>query len=380
MALPVRDKNEMEHTRVKYRFLIPVLFSALMWVFLLFSCMEYGPRDIEEFGFSTDGSEAVTGEGLFIINEGNYKYDNASLSYYEPATGRIENEVFVRANGIKLGDVAQSMIIRDGVGWVVVNDSGVIYAIDAATFKLVGLIEGFTAPRYIHFVDDGKAYVTQIWDNRICIVDPREFRIVGYVDCPDMTAESGSTEQMVQYGKYVFTNCWSYQNRILVIDTETDKVCDRIEVGLQPTSLVLDRFGKLWVLTDGGHEGSPYGYEAPTLCRIDAESRQIEKVFRFPLGDRLSELQINGTRDTLYYIDDSVWKMSVTAERLPIRAFIESGRSLFYGLTVNPVNSEVYVADAVDYMQDGVVSRYSAEGKLLDQFYVGITPGAFCWR
>jgi len=44
------------------------------------------------------------------------------------------------------------------------------------------------------------------------------------------------------------------------------------------------------------------------------------------------------------------------------------------------LNSEVYVADAIDYVQDGVILRYSPEGELLDEFYVGIIPGAFCWR
>ena len=77
----------------------------------------------------------------------------------------------------------------------------------------MGRITNLTSPRYIHFISDEKAYVTQIWDNRIFIVNPKRYEITGYIECPDMTAESGSTEQMVQYGKYVFVNCWSYQVR-----------------------------------------------------------------------------------------------------------------------------------------------------------------------
>lgn len=63
-----------------------------------------------------------------------------------------------------------------------------------------------------------------------------------------------------------------------------------------------------------------------------------------------------------------------------MRPFIEDNGTIYYGLTVNPVNSDVYVADAIDYVQSGIVYRYSSDGALLDNFRVGITPGAFCWK
>lgn len=331
-----------------------------------------------EYGETEDFN--VSGDGLFITNEGNFQYGNASLSYYDPATNEVQNEVFFRANGMKLGDVAQSMSIYDNKGWIVVNNSHVIFTIDLNTFKEVGRITNLTSPRYIHFISPQKAYVTQIWDNRIFIVNPSTYTITGYITVPDMTMESGSTEQMVQYGKYVYCNCWSYQNRIIKIDTETDQVVDQLTVGIQPTSLVLDRYNKMWTITDGGYEGSPYGHEAPSLYCIDAETFTIEKQFKFKFGDWPSEVQLNGTGDLLYWINKDIWCMDVTANRLPVRPFLKYKNTLYYGLTVNPHNGEVYVADAIDYQQQGMIYRYSTEGKLLDEFYVGIIPGAFCWK
>ncbi len=184
----------------------------------------------------------------------------------------------------------------------------------------------------------------------------------------------------VQYGKYVYCNCWSYQNRIIKIDTETDQVVDELKVGIQPTSLVMDKYNKMWTVTDGGYEGSPYGYEAPSLYRIDAETFTVEKQFKFKLGDWPSEVQLNGDRDKLYWINKAIWSMDVTASHVPVRPFLEYSGTIYYGLTVNPANGEVYIADAIDYQQQGMIYRYSPEGKLIDEFYVGIIPGAFCWK
>lgn len=341
-------------------------------VLIMTACMKWEYGIEEEF--------TTSGEGLFITCEGNFQYGNASLSYYDPASCTVENEVFYRSNAMKLGDVAQSMVVRDSVGWIVVNNSHVIFAIDVNTFKERGRITNLTSPRYIHFLSDEKAYVTQLWDNRIFIVNPKRYEITGYIECPGMTMESGSTEQMVRYGKYVYVNCWSYQNRILKIDTEIDQVVDELTVGIQPTSLVLDKNNKLWTITDGGYRNSPYGFEAPTLYRIDAETFTIEKEFPMKLGDKASELQLNRAGDMLYWLNDDVWAMSVDDNHLPLRPFLDSRGTLYYGLTVNPDNGDVYVADAIDYQQQGKIYRYSSDGSLIDEFYVGIIPGAFCWK
>ena len=353
---------------------ISIWMIIMCLILLPTSCMEW------DYGLVEDFDVSASDRGLFVCNEGNFQYGNATLSYYDPAARTVENEVFYRANGMKLGDVAQSMVIRDGIGWVVVNNSHVIFAIDINTFKEVGRITNLTSPRYIHFVSDEKAYVTQIWDNRIFIINPKRYEITGYIQVPGMEMESGSTEQMVQYGKYVYVNCWSYQNRIIKIDTETDRVVDELIVGIQPTSLVMDKNHKLWTVIDGGYEGSPYGHEVPSLYRIDAEKFQVERQFKFNFGDAPSEVQLNAVRDKLYWLNDDVWEMDVEAEELPTRPFLPYQGTLYYGLSICPHTGDVYVADAIDYVQQGMVYRYSGDGEPIDSFYVGIIPGSFCWK
>ncbi|MDE6497795.1 MAG: glutaminyl-peptide cyclotransferase [Muribaculaceae bacterium] len=332
---------------------------------------EYG--DVEDF--------AASSQGLFIVCEGNFQYGNATLSYYDPASGEVQNEVFLRANGMKLGDVAQSMTMHDGRGWIVVNNSHVVFAIDARTFRETGRIDNLPSPRYIHFVDDTKAYITQLWDNRIVIVDPQRYAVTGYIEVPGMAAATGSTEQMVQLGRYVYCNCWSYQRQIIKIDTRTDEVAGVLDVGVQPRAIAADSRGRLWVLTDGGYAGNAAGHERPALLCVDTESFEVVQRMRLESGDTPFDLCTDSSGSTLYWINGGVWRMDVDAPVLPLKPFLPApANGRFYSLTVSPHDGNVYVADAADYQQAATVYRYNADAELVDQFSVGVTPGAFCWK
>jgi YVTN family beta-propeller protein len=305
------------------------------------------------------------------------------------------NDVFYRTNGTPLGDVAQSMVIRDSLGYIVVNNSSKIYVINTNTFEYVAKITGLTSPRHMHFVDAHKAYVSDLYAGAIAIVDPAALEIRGYIDVrnPASPFNQHPTEQFVQIGKNIYTNCWSYDNTILVIDSETDQVTDSIKVPLQPNSMVADRFGKLWVLCDGGFEGNPAGHERPALVRIDPLLAAIEATFEFGLDDQPTELKINGTGDTLYFLNRHLYRHIVTADTPPqkilessytksLAAAPSSSRSVggFYGLGIDPYSGDIYLGDAIDQVQRGVVYRYKANITVIDTFRTGINPGFFCFR
>ncbi|MDF1571951.1 MAG: YncE family protein [Bacteroidales bacterium] len=370
--------------------LVSALLPVLLTMIFLSSCMDdeawYEMNDLQ-VRYDTTLNNAISRQtGVFVVNEGNFMYDNASLSYYLIDSMQHLNDVFYRTNGTPLGDVAQSMVIRDSLGYIVVNNSSKIYVINTNTFEFVGKITGLTSPRHMHFVDAHKAYVSDLYAGAIAIVDPVALEILGYIDVrnPASPFNQHPTEQFVQIGKNVYTNCWSYDNTILVIDSETDQVTDSIKVPLQPNSMVADRFGKLWVLCDGGFKGNPAGHERPALVRIDPALAAIETMYAFGLDDQPTELQINGTGDTLYFLNRHLYRHIATADTPPQKilesTYTKSTVGGFYGLGIDPYSGDIYLGDAIDQVQRGVVYRYKADITVIDTFRTGINPGFFCFR
>jgi DNA-binding beta-propeller fold protein YncE len=326
----------------------------------------------------------VHGKGLFICNEGNFTFGNASLSFYEIDSLKIQNQVFYNSNIFPVGDVLQSMSILDSIGFMVINNSGKILVFNTNSFKHFTTIGGLNSPRYIHFVNSNKAYVSDLYSKYITVIDPVNYEVIGSLYA------GGSTEQMIMVGKYLFATSWSMEKQLYKIDTENDLLKDSLEVTLQPNSIVKDKNDMIWVLSDGAYAGSPAGQEIPALTLIEPLSFKVIHEFYFPdLESSPSKLTINGGGDTLYYIlnswseatgiESGIYKMPVSKEELPSAPFIFQGSKRFYGLGIDPVTSEIYVSDALDYLQEGWVFRYNTRGFCTDSFRVDIAPGSFCF-
>jgi hypothetical protein len=317
-----------------------------------------------------------------ILNEGNFTYSNASVSYYGPRTGQVENQVFYNANGFPLGDVALSISVHNGKAYAVINNSGKVLVFNPDNFKHISTISGLASPRYICFVNDQKAYVSDLYSPYISIIDPGSDQVTGSIHL------GAGSEQMQAYGGFVYVCSWSYHDKVYRINHQTDRVTDSLTLTRQPNSMVLDADNKLWVLSDGGFQGSPDGQVAPALTRIDAESFRIERVYTFPsMASSPTRLCINGRRDTLFFLNGAwgsgqvmgsgVYAMPVNAASLPSEALIPEKGKLFYGLGIHPLSSNIYVSDAIDYMQPGMVYRYSASGLPIDSFKADISPQFF---
>jgi YVTN family beta-propeller protein len=177
----------------------------------------------------------------------------------------------------------------------------------------------------------------------------------------------------------VFVAFWSNygfshldNNKLIVIDIITDKVIDSVIVGREPNSMVLDHEGKIWALCSGGFASE----EKPSLWHIDPGNLEIISSHIFPdINSSPSSLCINGSADTLFFLDQGIFRLAISAPELPTAPLIAEDEHLFYSLAIDPETSIIYTSDAIDYQQRGLILRYQPDGTFVDSFHAGVIPG-----
>jgi hypothetical protein len=321
--------------------------------------------------------------GVFISCEGNFLYGNASLSFYDIKNKKVYNDVYYARNQAPLGDVAQSMELNGDHVFIVVNNSGKVVVVDKNTLEFKGVVKGLLSPRAVHFVNNNKAYISDMMARKITVIHPETLVTAGYIGVSDGKSGSTghSTENFLQAGNFVFVTCWVSDNKILVIDTRTDQVVDSIIVPFQPNKLLMDINNKIWVQCDGEYFNVNGNPEKPALVRMDAVSRKVEKIFRLNReGAFFTDIRLNPKKDSILFMAGDMFKMSVYSEQLPDKELIATGSHGYYSFGVDPLTGEIYLGDALDYSRNGNIYRFSPGGVPVDTFMVGVCPGDFVFK
>jgi DNA-binding beta-propeller fold protein YncE len=337
-----------------------ILFTLILT--LLISCTKMPDLPVADFSF---------GGGVFILNEGNFRAGNGSLSFFSYDSMKIYNDLFYNTNGRPLGDVPNSMTIYSDRGFIVVNNSGKIEVINPSTIESKATITGLISPRKMALTNDNKAYVTSLYSDSIAILNLTNYSISGYINL------RRSSEDIIVIGTRAYISNWMGGNKIMVINTVEDKIIDSISVGTEPESMVLDVNRNLWVLCNGGWARQNFA----ELDVINTGTNKIDKKFTFPsIQDSPTSLQIDGNGLGLYYLDKGVRRMTIYSTELPTETLIPESGSYFYKLAVNPINSDLFVTDAVDFMQRGNLLIYKNNGTLVLKQRADIIPGAMCFK
>ncbi len=341
------------------------ILSLVLMVVLLAGCQKDPNSPSEE-----KKAESV---GAFIINEGNFMKGNGSLSFYSFKDGSVQNDIFKTVNHRDLGDVPNSMTVWDTLGFIVVNNSNKIEVIGLKSWKSVKTIEmsGAPSPRNLVVVNDDKAYVTDLMANNVAVIDLKTLSLTG------KTIDVGANpEEILLYKNkaYVANSGFGSGNTVSVIDVTSDKVVGSIRVGDNPTSLMTDDDGEIYVLctgrwpawgdtTDTGTNGGVYVINPEKLQVVDSVN-----VVGHP-----SEITYGGNDLGFFLLNGSVVRFSTEDNTILNEKFIGG---FFYSLEADPISQQLFVLDAKDYQSKGELLIYNMDGQLQKQATVGIIPGA----
>jgi YVTN family beta-propeller protein len=338
--------------------LIPIL--ALL-VFLSCKKEEVGPQCpscVEEVVPSTSN--------ILIGCEGNFGWGNASITLYDPSQNEVTQQLFQNVNGFAPGDVLQSFCQWEDKLYIILNNSGKIEVIDTASYAYQTTITGLNSPRYM--VTKGTSgYVSDLYSNGISVLDLTSNQVVDTIDVGRWS------EHLLIDGNLLYIGCPD-TNWVLKYDLNAAVYSDTIVVSKSPSGIQQTSNGDIWILSSGG-----YNEALPQLDTYDGSSI-IQTLTFGSISESPSQLQYNANSNRLFYLNNGVCVQSPGDANLTSSPVISTNGSIFYGLGIDPNNTDVYVTDAVDYVQQGQVFRFDSTYQPIDTFSTGIIPQAIWFK
>ncbi len=368
---------------------LPVLFFIC-----LLSCREDLPVLSSETEVVTNPGSPHLVKGMFVLNEGNMGSNKCSIDFMDFRSGIYTRNIYPERNPEivkELGDVGNDIEVYGNRLFVVVNCSHYVEVMDVRTAQHVGSVN-ITNCRYITFSGD-KAYVSSYAGPVQIDPEARPGKVVEFdVNTLEITREVvvgyQPEEMVIKDGKLYVANSGGYRfpnydRTISVVDLESFKVVDTIDVAINLHRMELASDGMIYVSSRGDYYGT-----GSDVFVVDPVSGKVVR----SIGLAASEMCIDG--DKLYMIsvewsyvsgkNEVGYAIYDTAKKeILSRNFITDGTdssiSVPYGLGINPETKEIFISDATNYVTPGYLYCFSPEGKLKWKVRTGDIPAHFAF-
>ena len=329
------------------------------------SCRQTAP-DVPETGI----------KGAIILNNGNWGSNDASLTIYDPAERTVAAGQFLAANGQRLGDLGQDIIVLGDEIYIAMNGSRVIFVTDMdlkLKKAIMADIEGVgMAPRCLASAN-GKVYVTY-HEGFLGEITPGSYalRTTATGSCPEGICIRGGKA-------YVANSGYGSGNTVSVIDLASFREEKKIEVHPNPQSVAADKDGRtLYVCSWDAYDPVTYDVISPAkFQKVDIASGEVSDMEGFSDVKNIVE----GSGNQLFIAQggyDSDWNIHIVIKILDMASgagkglFTEESFDNYYSLSYS--NGYVFVGTS-DYLTNGDVYLYKADGTFVDNFDAqGLNP------
>lgn len=348
--------------------------NSLLFIALAASVLVASSCKKEENPFIEKPIVAVN--GVFILNEGSSSQNNASFSFFDLKSKKMQNNVFGSANPtMTLGNGGNDIGVYGSKIYIAMNGSNKLEIANVVDGKSLKTIQ-ITEPSYIAF--HGKhAFVTS-YTNNVFVIDTASMAIVKEI-------KVGKTpEQLVVSGDFVFvTNSgWKdgfsgagFDNTVSVIDAKTLTKTHDIVVEDNINQIEADNNGFVYVLNAPIYAIWPIILTPARFHVINTKTLKVEKI----LDISASAMAIKG--NTAYLINDtygvgeiSFVELNLTSFEVTKRNEVLSGIQDPYSLAVDPDSGDIWIGDAMGYGDNGKVVRFIKNVKDPESYSVGVSP------
>lgn len=314
--------------------------------------------------------------GVFVLNEGKWTANNASLTYYDFATGFASADLFLDKNNRGLGDTSQDMIKYGSNLYISVSTSSLVEVVNAATglsIKSIPMVNASNepiSPRTLTAAN-GKVYIV-LYDGHVTQLDTTSLTLGNRISVgpnPDASVISNNKLYVANTGGYEAV----MDSTVSVINLSTFTEVKKITVNMNPQALKADSYGDIYVVSNGDYGSIPGKFQRITagtdkVTDIDVAAKNLEiwgdKAYIYSFDYNAKNQAIN-TKITVYDVknEELITSNIVTSEILKTP----------YCINIDPTTNNIYVG-VTDYSTLGKMYCFDKNGTLKFTFTTGINP------
>ena len=335
--------------------------------------------DLEEPEVIIEPTEYPT----YILNEGHWGANNAGIAMFvHPFYEIVTEDAYLKANGTKMGDVANAMMEEDDNIYVVLNGSKYVARLDLNVKEQTRYTfpEAEGAPRCID-VEDDYAYVTQ-YGGQVTKLNTKEMTLAGTFkggDNLEGIVEKDGKLYVANSYTVDGSNNWIYNKEVFVIDAKTMTLEKTINVVDNPTKM-FEIDNKIYLISAGNYYDVPGALQVIDT-KVGTSNVILNDVTKITEGNDELIYGVRSTYDENWQLSNSFFTYNPSNGSINETSFLKDAPSSFatdaiYLMEVDEETGFIYIGTS-DYTTNGTIYQFDKGGKLVQSFDSGgINPSA----
>lgn len=314
-------------------------------------------------GDDFDAKDFDVNDVYYVLNSGDAKSNNSSLTKYDAATGLVEQGLFEKQNGRVLGNTANDIVVYGSKMYIAVTGESTIEVVDLCV-RSIKQVRCEAQPRYMA-VDGGKVYISY-YNGHVARLDTATLNVEAKVKVgrnPEQLAVVGNRLYVANSGGLDWNTPVGYDKTVSVIDLLSFEEIKKIDVVLNP-NLVIAADKGVFVISVGNYADVP-----AALQYINAADDAVSEITEFA---GVTEACYN--KGVIYgfswnpsYISYDIVSRDVDSHWIKEQELPRSPYKLCSA-------GEYVCVTESDYINDGDVSIYDTDGMLVKKIAVGLNP------